>query len=121
MKPQSFLYLDEKRLHLQALNNQKIRDQLVDSFLMYFPEMIGRVENALQHKDGHSLARAIHMLKASLGIFSVDALVQQAERAELLACASNTNEMLLEGHLALAKAKVLMDEVKTFKENQKSE
>ncbi|NBP68764.1 MAG: Hpt domain-containing protein [Cytophagia bacterium] len=116
MKQQPFLYLDEDRLKTQSMNNQEILTQMVDSFLLHFPEIILLAETALQRKDGSSLARAIHKLKASIGLFSTDALHRQAERAEQIATDIHTNETLLETHLAIARAKVLVKEVEVFKE-----
>jgi HPt (histidine-containing phosphotransfer) domain-containing protein len=117
MKQQSFLYLNEDRLKAQSMNDRQMRAQMVDSFLQHFPEIILLVEKALQRKDGGSLARAIHKLKASLGLFGVDALYSQAERVENIAADIHTNETLLETHLAIARAKALVKEVKLFKEN----
>lgn len=116
MKQHSFLYLDEDRLNAQSMNDWQMRAQMLDSFLLHFPEIILLVENALQRKDGSSLARAIHKLKGALGLFSVDALHSQAERAEKLAKEIHTNEMLLEIHLAIARAKVLVKEVEVLRE-----
>ncbi len=117
MKQQSFLYLDEDRLNAQSMNDRQMRAQMVDSFLLHFPEIILLMEKALQRKDGSSLARAIHKLKASIGLFGIDALHSQAERAEQIATNIHTNETLLETHLAIARAKALVKEVEVFKEN----
>jgi HPt (histidine-containing phosphotransfer) domain-containing protein len=119
MTQYSFLYLDENRLNEQSLNDQYMREQMVDSFLLHFPEIISRVEKALQKKDGGSLARSIHSLKASLGLFGVDALQSQAARVEVVASAIHTNETLLEAHLTIAKAKALVKEVEVLKEQSK--
>ncbi len=116
MKKQSFLYLDEDRLNTQSLNNIEMRAQLVDSFLLYFPEIIINVEKALQRKDGGSLARAIHKLKASIGLFGVEVMHSQAARVEQIAAYIHTNETLLETLLTIARAKVLVKEVELYKE-----
>jgi len=112
----TFLYLDEDRLNAQSMNDGQMRSQMVDSFLLHFPEIILGVEKALQRKDGGSLARAIHKLRASLGLFGIEALYSQAERAEQIAADIHANETLLETHLAIARAKALIKEVKVFKE-----
>jgi HPt (histidine-containing phosphotransfer) domain-containing protein len=112
----SFLYLDEDSLNAQSMNDGQMLSQMVDSFLLHFPEIILLVEKALQRKDGDSLARAIHKLRASLGLFGIEALSSQAARVEQIAADIHTNETLLETHLAIARAKALIREVKVLKE-----
>ncbi|MFO0505562.1 MAG: Hpt domain-containing protein, partial [Chryseotalea sp.] len=71
-------------------------------------------------KDGNSLARAFHNLKASLGLFGAADVQTQAAQAEKMATDIYSNESLLTVHIALAKAKELVKEVEELKEKTKS-
>jgi HPt (histidine-containing phosphotransfer) domain-containing protein len=120
MKQQTFLYLDEERLNEQSLNNRQMREELVNTFLLHFPNLITRAEKALLQKDVNSLARAFHNLKASIGLFGAADVQTQAAQAEKMATAIHSNESLLTVHIALAKAKELVKEVEVLKEKTKS-
>ncbi|MCE2733800.1 MAG: Hpt domain-containing protein [Chryseotalea sp.] len=120
MKQQTFLYLDEERLNEQSLNNRHMREELVNTFLLHFPNLITRAEKALLQKDGNSLARAFHSLKASMGLFGATDVQTQTAQAEKMAMDIYSNESLLTVHIALAKAKELVKEVEVLKEKTKS-
>jgi HPt (histidine-containing phosphotransfer) domain-containing protein len=89
--------MNYKHLSMESLKNLDIVDpalvfQMMDIFLVEFPEQMQIIQNSLAEKNSHEFGRRIHALKGSISIFGCSELCVTLKKIEILAKADQFEE-----------------------------